>query len=150
MDGRSKLPACIESTQPEDHEWFVCTTGSGPEGNYLLVSCENCGAMGQVSAPTAEEWGRTTGDPYPWTEPWRVVVTSGNLADFKSKDMDAERAREIGAEIATKGTALEEFVAFIRGLVKDGNWSDSPGRFLWAFEAIDAFCEARSQDQKEK
>ena len=108
MGDRRKLPECIESTRPEDHDWFVCCTGSGGGSIYLLVSCELCGAMGTVDDPSDEEWNRTTGDPWPWEEPGRVKVVEGNLADFNIADLggtegNLRRARELGAHGARRG-----------------------------------------------
>ena len=57
------------------HEWVVFSTAL--EQNCLMVQCVECGAMGTVDDPSAEEWAEafhSPSRPYRWHDDLRVAV----------------------------------------------------------------------------
>lgn len=64
-------------SQEHEHKWMVFSTVVDMVS--LFVRCE-CGAVGLVKDPTAEEWSKAYHAPslnYPWPEPQRVEVLEG-------------------------------------------------------------------------
>ena len=56
------------------HHWKVYSTALVP--NTIMVSC-SCGAEGQVTKFTQEEWDRAfyaPSEPYPWEDDSRVKI----------------------------------------------------------------------------
>jgi hypothetical protein len=61
----------------DERDWWVehCTYREG----WLALRCKHTGARGAIKDPTPEEWSAAYEAPYPFPEPWRVVLMGGNF-----------------------------------------------------------------------
>jgi hypothetical protein len=81
----------IDTTAKPD--WWVYSTAT--EDHVLLVKDRKSTARGYVENPTPDEWSKAfhaPSNPYPWTDPSRIIVDRGTAPEFDQETKAAALA----------------------------------------------------------